>query len=79
MTDHAVTMMPIPAGPSARGTTSVQSSVIDHVTTCPPAIAPMLRADARAAVAVAGACPRVASVVPTARAYSNSGNGVSRT
>src|SRR3954452_11593303 len=36
-------MMPMPDGPSARGTTSVHSSDMLHVTSWPPAIAATLR------------------------------------
>ena len=57
VTAHAVTMRPMPVGPSARGTTSVQSSVIDHVTAWPLASAATLRPTRRgstAAIAAAG-------------------------
>src|SRR5579871_540290 len=37
VTDQADTIRPIPAGPSARGTTKVHINVISQVTTCPPA------------------------------------------
>src|SRR5215218_6089965 len=47
LTERAETTRPHPAGPSALGTTSVQSSVIVHVTTCAPARLEMLRPSGR--------------------------------
>ncbi len=67
VTDIAVTITPIPTGPSARGTTIVQRSVIVHVITWPGARTPALRptregsstgASSRASPATASGGPR---------------------